>query len=308
MAGKHQIRGQDCDCRYLHQPHSSSHHLTHPGNHDITLDEAFYADHGLHFHNQNPQFPTDCISLITSSPSITYLNHSSATIRLSSPSGPHTHFTVFGSPCSPRIGLWAFSYDSPQSPTPSSGLTNLWDAIPLSTDIVVTHTPPRTHRDETPDRRSIGCEALRCALWRVRPRLAVCGHVHTSRGAERTAWDLTSRDVVFAEAGITAWTDPAEGSSSKMSLVDLTGRKAPPLANDGSHPTPSSNSDTEVCIGLGGDPSSGPCDVEALRGRTGRRETCVVNAAIVQTSYPHVNGKKLTRPIVVDLDLPVWEE
>lgn len=108
-----------------------------------------------------------------------------------------------------------------------------------------------------------------------------------------------------------------------MSLVDLTGRKAPPLANDGCHPSssaasspsytaPGSNSDAQHvrtrAIGLGGDASSGRCDVDALEGRMGRRETCVVNAAIVQTRYPHIGGKKLTKPIVVDLDLPVWGE
>jgi hypothetical protein len=40
----------------------------------------------------------------------------------------------------------------------------------------------------------------------------------------------------------------------------------------------------------------------------GRRETCVVNAAIMQKSYPHVGGKKLNKPIVVDIDLPVWND
>ncbi|KAL6863295.1 hypothetical protein ACO1O0_003542 [Amphichorda felina] len=307
------------------------------GNHDITLDETFYTDHGLEFHNQNLQSHADCLSLFTSSPSITYLDHSSATIRLSSPSGPHTQFNVFGSPQSPRCGHWAFSYDYPPPSAPDSDLPDLWDAIPLSSDIVVTHTPPRNHCDETADHRSAGCEALRRALWRVRPHLAVCGHVHSGRGAKRVAWDLSSPNIPFLETDTTTWEDPAQGSSSnskKMSLVDLTGRKAfaaPALDNDGgSHPhcsssagpsparggspgSISSSSDTQqVCtrttIGPGGDASSRQCDVDALEGRMGRRETCIVNAAIVQTGYPHIGGKKLTKPIVVDLDLPVWEE
>ncbi|POR38217.1 Putative rhamnogalacturonate lyase C, partial [Tolypocladium paradoxum] len=134
------------------------------GNHDLTLDSAFYNDHGPSFHNQNPQSPEACLSLLTASPSITYLSHASATIRLASPAGPHTEFTVFGSPYSPRHGLWAFSYDAPQDP--AGGLTALWERIPLATDVVVTHTPPRTHRDETDEHRAAGCEALRRALWR----------------------------------------------------------------------------------------------------------------------------------------------
>jgi hypothetical protein len=40
--------------------------------------------------------------------------------------------------------------------------------------------------------------------------------------------------------------------------------------------------------------------------RTGRRETCIVNCAIMATGWPHTGGKRFNKPIVVDLDLPVW--
>ncbi|KAH7152892.1 Metallo-dependent phosphatase-like protein [Dactylonectria macrodidyma] len=310
------------------------------GNHDITLDKDFFAEHGLYFHNQNIQSPEECLSLLTSSPSITYLNHESIAMRLTSPSGPRTQFTVFGSPFSPRHGLWAFNYDSPQNPSSCTDLTSIWDRIPLDTDIVVTHTPPKTHCDETEDRRAAGCEALRRAFWRVRPKLAVCGHVHPGRGAERVTWDLNSRNIAYKEKGIARWQDPGEGNN-KISLVDLTGRKAPSLANDGSHPgrsqrpsssgclatTPlhditdspgpppfsfsSSDVDTQVCrgnVGLGGDATSPRSDQPALAGRMGRRETCVVNAAIMKKNYPHLGSRQLNKAIVVDLDLPSWEE
>lgn len=60
-------------------------------------------------------------------------------------------------------------------------------------------------------------------------------------------------------------------------------------------------------LGMGGDPArTKRCDVEALAGRMGRRETCVVNCAIMANNYPHVGGKRFNKPIVVDLDLPVW--
>ncbi|KAF5018630.1 hypothetical protein F66182_9380 [Fusarium sp. NRRL 66182] len=308
------------------------------GNHDITLDPAFYAEHGLYFHNKNPQSHDECLRLFTSSPSITYLSHGSATIRLGSPLGPHTQFKVFGSPYSPRLGLWAFYYDAPQNPSNWSDLTSLWQTIPLDTDIVVTHTPPRTHCDETDERRATGCEALRQALWRVRPQLAVCGHIHDGRGAERVMWDLGCRNVAYKEEKVVRWQDPGQGNN-KACLVDLTGKKAPSLANDGSHPgrfgssigdcdatthSHSANSagnspyefgsgPTDIYVsrgnlGLGGDPASPRTDQIALAGRMGRRETCVVNAAIMKSQYPHTGGKRFNKPIVVDLDLPVWEE
>lgn len=301
-------------------------HLTNSGNHDITLDEEFTREHGAYFHNTKPESSVDCIALLTSSPSITYLDHESATIQLKSASGPHTQFTVFGSPYSPRHGLWAFYYDAPKNFSNYSDLPSLWRLIPLDTDIVVTHTPPRMHCDETDEQRATGCEALRQALWRVRPMLAVCGHIHDGRGAERVQWDLDSRNVRYQEKATTRWEDPGKGNN-KISLVDLTSRKGPSLANDGSHPNrpntpisrtaiPQATTGFEdvaaqaygATIGLGGDPTSPRSDRAALVGRMGRRETCVVNAAVMQSRYPHVGGKKLDKPIVVDLDLPVWQD
>ncbi|OHE92793.1 calcineurin-like phosphoesterase [Colletotrichum orchidophilum] len=307
------------------------------GNHDLTLDPDFYAQHGSHFHNQTPQSPQDCKRLLTNSPSITYLTHETATVRLSSPSGPHTSFTVFGSPYSPRNGLWAFGYDAPQHGSVGAVVTNdlpaLWDDIPLEVDVVVTHTPPHTHCDESRARRAAGCEALRRALWRVRPRLAVCGHVHEGRGVERVRWDLGCGGSAFREDGVERWSDPGQGN--KQSLVNLSVKGGNPLRNDGSHPengssdrvvgnTPSGPSASASASGetmsletaakpglgtrgLGGDPTSARTDAAALAGRLGRRETCVVNCAVMAKSYPHVGGKTVNKPIVVDLDLPVWE-
>jgi Calcineurin-like phosphoesterase len=262
-----------------------------PGNHDITLDKDFLAEHGDHFHNQNPQSHEDCLSLLADSPSITYLDHSSAIIRLET--GPRTTFSIFGSPYSPRHGLWAFGYDRHTTPAATDELTKPWDVIPLSTDIVVTHTPPRMHCDEQRDIGSAGCEALRQALWRVRPRLAVCGHIHPSRGARRVSWDLRAGHAPYCETAVEDWQDPSPEGSQKLSLVDLSSRTANPLRNDGSHCTNS--------------PRSLPGTADARCGRLGRQETCIVNASIMKSNYPHKGGKKMNKPIVVDIDLPTWE-
>ncbi len=237
----------------------------------------------------------------------------------------------------------------------------LWDRIPLDTDIVVTHTPPKLHCDETRERLATGCESLRAALWRIRPRLAVCGHVHEARGAERIRWDLGTSNVKYKEQGISQWDDPGRGNK-KMSLVDLTARGGNPIDNDGSPgdimplgasasgimPKLTSELSPEgeviakpqigspnqkkfgkskksftattanllaippvylpsVARGQGGVPPSPRCDLEALSGRLGRKETCVVNAAIMATSWPRGSaGKTFNKPIVVDIDLPVW--
>lgn len=311
--------------------------LTAAGNHDITLDSEFYAQYGSYFHNQQPQDPSACQQLLSSSPSILWLKHEAATIKLESPTGPRTTFKIFGSPYSPENGMWAFRYTAEQAP-------QFWDGIPLDSDIVITHTPPKYHRDETGQRRAAGCEGLRNALWRVRPRLAVCGHVHEGRGAERVRWDLGSSNLKYKEEKVEPWEDPGH-ENKKLSIVDLTSKSGRVLDNDGSigqmsvpipnmktsqtPPPTSPGSQTQSAIsqmttnllavpaeilpaatrGQGGCPPSLRCDLEALSGRLGRRETCIVNAAIMASSWPHGSGgKKYNKPIVVDIDLPTWEK
>ncbi|KAK2630360.1 hypothetical protein QTJ16_001180 [Diplocarpon rosae] len=318
------------------------------GNHDITLDSDFYAQYGLYFHNQNPQDPAKCQELLERSPSIQWLKHESTVVSLASPSGPHTTFKIFGSPYSPVSGMWAFGYNTEEA-------TYIWDRIPMDSDIVVTHTPPKYHCDERKDRRAAGCEALRDELWRVRPRMAICGHIHDGRGVEIVRWDLGMSNIKYKENLVERWEDPGL-NSKKISLVDLTARGWKPLDNDGApgdfaagmrdgvqfpssavaaaenkleeSRTSQRQPTTQLGIsnvtaslldvtpdflppatrGQGGLPPSRRCDLEALSGRMGRRETCVVNAAIVASSWPHSGGRKFNKPIVVDIDLPVWEE
>lgn len=319
---------------------------TYPGNHDITLDNAFYLKHGESFHNKKLEDPAKCRALFDSSPTITYLQHGSAAIRLAHDDGPGTEFTVFGSPYCPEYRTWAFMYPRrgqsyPETSTATSrSATQLWAAIPSDIDILVTHTPPRAHCDD-----NHGCDALQETLSRVRPRLHVCGHVHQGRGAERVRWDtdgLSSTEEAATEISVEKWVDPnPDPASAKMSLVDLTARGGKrPLDFHDSAPTSAAGSgcgapdlpdpiqrvsesqdrvgsDGPVeglgapgSTGSGHAPKSG--DTTKSTGqlgtmdRAGRRETCVVNCAIVANGWPHVGGKRFHKPIVVDIDLPAW--
>ncbi|KFH44000.1 rhamnogalacturonate lyase C-like protein [Hapsidospora chrysogenum ATCC 11550] len=85
---------------------------------------------------------------------------------------------IFGAPDIPRCGpdSFAFQYTSDTHPWLSK--------IPPETDILVTHCPPKHHRDI-----NLGCPHLLRELWRVRPRLHVFGHVHAGAGIEAAYWD-----------------------------------------------------------------------------------------------------------------------
>ncbi len=298
------------------------------GNHDITLDADFYARHGHEFHNKKTESHEACLALVRDSPSLTYLQHETATIRLSSPTGSRTELTVFGSPLAPAFHHWAFYYppyhqasssssDGPGfSPTDTSGhdehRASPWEDIPARADIVVTHTPPRGHCDNRGGvDRPAGCEALRRALWRVRPRLAVCGHLHEGRGVSRVSWDLSREYGERSDDGCAGpWQDPGAGINNKISLVDLTAKKASlPLDNDGLWHA--DNDPDSLSAGHDGVLEAGAEMVASAEkvapGWHGRRETCVVNAAILKSKFPHAGGKQFNKPIVVDLDLPVVE-
>ncbi|OMP87133.1 putative rhamnogalacturonate lyase C [Diplodia seriata] len=321
------------------------------GNHDVTLDEPFYHQHGASFHNQLPQDPSACIQLLNSSRTITYLQHEARTIRLTDPAGPCTTFNAFGSPYSPECGRWAFQYNREDG-------RELWDAIPLDTDVLITHAPPQFHCDTNSKGLADGCRALREALMRIRPPLHVCGHRHEGRGSERVRWKIDVPMAGLLEERTDIWTDPGTGSN-KQSLVDLSVRGGNPIDNVFDHTsTVVSNSvsftSTTVhqtapsqpdvmppgfvrrrrsslveCLCRPFQPPSAaqpapiataqtPDDEQlisrldsrrasALCGRLGKRETCIVNAAVMARSYYGNSGpKRFNKPIVVDLDLPAW--
>ncbi|KIN00109.1 hypothetical protein OIDMADRAFT_124889 [Oidiodendron maius Zn] len=276
------------------------------------------------FHNQNLQDPPKCQQLLEASPSIMWLKHGSAVVNLQSPTGPRTTFKIFGSPYSPANGTWAFGYGVDEA-------SHIWEGIPADADIILTHTPPMHHCDDGRVRQSAGCPSLQEALRRIRPRLAVCGHVHEGRGVDFVRWSpaASASDTTYREESTKRWEDPGKGNK-KISLVDLTIKRDDAIDNISlvCHPD---EMDAGSSISLSSvitpdnlrldskakhrgisNPIPSPaaeCQELALNESLGYQETCIVNAAIMASSWPHgPGGKKFNKPIVVDIDLPTWEK
>ncbi|KAF2219812.1 Metallo-dependent phosphatase-like protein [Elsinoe ampelina] len=169
-------------------------------------------------------------------------------------------------------------FASPHSPLLSSShgaftytprqADEIWSTIPLDTDVVVTHTPMKGHLDLHPKRGRVGCEALRRRMGEVRPALVVGGHVHEGRGGE-----------------VIRWKSGAGGQGGVGGMEEGTRCWEDPAAGRGGR---------------------GESRLD-LTGREGRRETCVVNAAIMARSHG-MGAKRYNQPIVVEIDLPVWGE
>ena len=71
---------------------------------------------------------------------------------------------------------WPWSYDLSEDEAEAAAAD-----CPEDVDVLVLHSPPKGYLDGD---RSLGSEALLRLVERVRPRVAVCGHIHECAGQE----------------------------------------------------------------------------------------------------------------------------
>jgi Icc-related predicted phosphoesterase len=85
------------------------------------------------------------------------------------------NINIFGSPYTPQFGGWAFMKDRGK-------LAPYWSQIPTSTDILVTHGPPKGVLDLSYSRDDIleycGDKELYNEVLRVQPKHMIFGHIH----------------------------------------------------------------------------------------------------------------------------------
>ena len=86
--------------------------------------------------------------------------------------------SVYGSPWQPAFHDWAFNL-----PRVGDELRSKWDLIPEHTDILLTHGPAFGHLDIVRGRTdNLGCELLAEAIVVKKPKLHICGHIHSGYG------------------------------------------------------------------------------------------------------------------------------
>lgn len=83
----------------------------------------------------------------------------------------------YGVPVTP-FGAWSCDLSERQAAGMLSGCT--------AADILILHSPPKGVADITSGGQSAGSTAIREAIERIRPPLALCGHIHDSWGREGT--------------------------------------------------------------------------------------------------------------------------
>jgi hypothetical protein len=65
---------------------------------------------------------------------------------------------------------------------PGEACRKVWERIPLETDILITHGPPRGHGDKNVTGECCGCADLLQRVQHVKPRLHLFGHIHEGSG------------------------------------------------------------------------------------------------------------------------------
>jgi hypothetical protein len=194
------------------------------GNHEISLDKLYWLSQGGT--EADAERALALLSPETTSEAskngITFLWEGTYTFTLTC----GATFTIYASPHTPIHGASAFQYPSNEDRFNSSG-TPSWaqnvgtetSTIPENIDIVMTHGPPKYILDMI-DGQSAGCEHLRRAISRVRPRLHCFGHIHSPRRGFYEAYVLR----YGGEAELDADAEPI-GSISKIWIGENSCRK-----------------------------------------------------------------------------------
>lgn len=151
------------------------------GNHEISLDRDYYLSEG-----GSPTDVEKARALVAtgaaseaSKNGARFLEEGLHTFTLTS----GATFTIYASAFTPSYGSSGFQYPSTEDRFNASKFTPSWGVnvgtemsiIPSHVDIVMTHGPAKYILDSTSDGQSAGCEHLRRAIERVRPKLFCFG-------------------------------------------------------------------------------------------------------------------------------------
>lgn len=139
------------------------------GNHDWGFidREPFYV-------HRSVLIPKPTEEILNSCKWIDYLRDSETVIQMEE----EPPVKIYGSPWQPEFYDWAFNL-----PRGGEELKRRWNSIPDDTDILVTHGPAYGYVDRVLGRPDhLGCELLAARIKEFKPKIHVCGHIHTGYG------------------------------------------------------------------------------------------------------------------------------
>jgi predicted phosphodiesterase len=134
------------------------------GNHDRWMQDKTEESRGI----------------LTGYKTIEYLQDDWMTVGDSDPHDPNVKTAkIYGSPWQPEFYNWAFNL-----PRNGEELKSKWDMIHEDTDILITHGPAWGFLDDVEGNRNVhlGCELLAERIKQIKPKIHICGHIHSGHG------------------------------------------------------------------------------------------------------------------------------
>lgn len=84
---------------------------------------------------------------------------------------------LYGCPMTPMYGDWAFMLTHWES-------KDYWERVTKRMDVLISHGPPHKILDRVPGGRFVGCPYHGEAIERLKPDVAIFGHIHLCGGQE----------------------------------------------------------------------------------------------------------------------------
>ena len=134
------------------------------GNHDRWMQDKTEESRGI----------------LTGYKTIEYLQDDWMIVGDSDPHDPNVKTAkIYGSPWQPEFYNWAFNL-----PRNGEELKSKWDMIHEDTDILITHGPAWGFLDDVEGNRNVhlGCELLAERIKQIKPKIHICGHIHSGYG------------------------------------------------------------------------------------------------------------------------------
>jgi hypothetical protein len=147
---------------------------------DQYQDKVFIAgNHDRMFENH----PVEANMIVNNYGSVIYLQDDDFVIYGDGPNGdmPENNIRIYGLPHTPEFYSWAFNL-----PRNSHEMQEIMNKIPDNIDILITHGPAFGTLDTVAGRMNdhLGCELLAERIKVIKPKIHVCGHIHSGYGYE----------------------------------------------------------------------------------------------------------------------------
>jgi predicted phosphodiesterase len=147
---------------------------------DQYQDKVFIAgNHDRMFENH----PVEANMIVNNYGSVIYLQDDDLVLYGDGPNGdmPENNIRIYGLPHTPEFYNWAFNV-----PRNSHQMQEIMNKIPENVDLLVTHGPAFGTLDTVAGRMNdhLGCELLAERIKVIKPKIHICGHIHSGRGYE----------------------------------------------------------------------------------------------------------------------------